>query len=104
MKATLTFDLEDPGDDNMFKVHTQAKNLTLAIWELLYRDLRGLEKHEDMTIFSHEDRLYELDLKGNPVTIETKVEDISAHTMASMIRSLIFRKLKDDDINIDVLP
>lgn len=77
MKAILEFDLENPQDQELFNVHTQAKDFYLAMWEFLEEDLRNHWKYEELP-----EEVWE---------------------MVDKIRTEFFNRLKEAEVSLEIL-
>ena len=102
--ATLKFDLSVPEELASFALYFQADKMYWVLHELIETDLRNIVKYDDMTMFSHEAREFLFEIDGStPVTVKTTPDKIDGGTMASLLRSLIWNKLRDNQVNMELL-
>ena len=102
MKAILKFNMEEPEDKRLHAIMMQAESLYLAVWEILRNDLRTLTKYDSLQIFNASDMEYLTDTEGNPITQQTPIDKISGDGMAEMIKSYLFRKFKEENVDLDL--
>ena len=62
MKATLTFDLNEPEDVANHKLAIKATDMSLALWEILFNTRKGIEweiEEKNLSAYEALDRVYE---------------------------------------------
>lgn len=100
-KASLTFDLNDTEDAEMYAMHNQAKNLTLLVWEFLNHDLRTMYKHNAMPNYVNKTTMEDVWFKGEDN--EFIPSNLTGLQMLELIRLMLLRKLEEEKIDLDVL-
>lgn len=102
MEAILKFDMEKPEDRRLHAIMMQAESLHMLTWTILWNELRSLIKHENLAIFDASDREYLEDTDGKPLGADTPIEKISGDTMAELIRSYLFRRMNEENIDLEL--